>query len=97
MIKYLGRKFLRPFKLQETLEYLDADVFSQSKFKHHVTQVAQNLELDEEIVRKVIKSYVTNVAIVIGSIQKVKTKINIYGFLTLFVKSGTHHKKPQNK
>ena len=53
MIKYLGRKFLRPFKLQETLEYLDADVFSQSKFKNHVTQVAQNLELDEEIVRKV--------------------------------------------
>lgn len=96
-IGYFGSKFLRPFKLYEIDKYLDADVFNQNKFKNHVTQVAQNLDIDEEIVLNVIKNYITNVAVVIGTIQKVKTKINIYGFLTLYVRGGRHFKKHKNK
>lgn len=86
--KYFFRK---PFKLmtRKEIDYLlNKDVFSQSDFKRHVQETSQKTGIDAEIVERVIKNYITNVMIILNTIQKIKTKINIHGFFSFLVEKG---------
>ena len=69
-------------------EYLNNEVFNNEAFKLHVKQVAFNLEIDEKIVKDVLVRYFTNVALVINTVRKIKTKLNIYGFFSLLIEKG---------
>lgn len=69
-------------------DVLHNDAFDLEEFDRHVKEVAFKTKIDEEIVRSVIESYFTNIVLVINSVRKLKTKINVYGFLTLFVEKG---------
>jgi hypothetical protein len=86
--KYFFRKPFKIFSKKDLTEYLHRNVFSTSGFDLHVKQVAVNLKIDETIVRDVLVSYFTNVSLAVNTTRKIKTKINIYAFFSLFIEKG---------
>lgn len=86
--KYYFDIELKNISKEKLKEYLHNEVFKSDAFKLHVKQVAFNLKIDESIVKDVLVSYFTNVALVINTVRKIKTKINIYGFFSLTVEKG---------
>jgi len=86
--KYYFRKDLENISKKEGLEYLHKNTFNRPEFEVHIKRAAFVLNIDEGIVRDVVKSYITNVFQVINTVRKTKTKINIYGFFSFVVKPG---------
>ena len=67
---------------------LEQDVFSKPHFIEHIKEVSLKTKIDEKIVEEVLKSYFTNILIVINKIRKIKTKINVYGFFSIHIEKG---------
>ena len=72
----------------QVIKMLEEDVFSKDDFIEHVKEVSLKTKIDERIVKDVLKSYFTNIVFVMNRVLKVKTKINIYGFLSLIIGKG---------
>jgi len=64
------------------------EVQNSNSFKQHVQEVSLNTKIHPEIVHDVLINYFTNILIVINRVRKIKTKINVYGFFSLFIKKG---------
>jgi hypothetical protein len=87
MKSLLKRRFKNLNKKQiNTL--LEQDVFSKPHFRQHVIEVSLKTKIDEKIVEEVLKSYFTNILIVINTFRKIKTKINVYGFFSIHIEKG---------
>lgn len=86
--KYFFKRTLKPMDKLQIKKVLEEEVFSNPHFIDHVKQVSHNTKFDEEIVKEVLKNYITNVFTIMSTIQKIKTKINLYGFLTIFIEPG---------
>lgn len=86
--KYFSRKGFTNIPKAKMREHLENTVFNTSDFNLHITRVACNLKLDESIVRDVVQSYFLHIAYTINTIRKIKTKINVYGYFSLWVEKG---------
>lgn len=86
--KYFFKEDLKNIKKKDLKIYLENEVFQREAFKRHINEVAQKTNIDEEIVKDVIKSYITNISIVMNTILKIKTRINIYGFFYFDIEKG---------
>lgn len=86
--KYYFPRPLKNIPKKELIEYLNIEVFSKELFKNHLKEVSHNLKIDEEIVEQVVKSYIINVSIVMNTVRKIKTKINIFAFFSFEVREG---------
>ena len=71
---------------------LDNEVFDTPSFKEHIKEVSYLTKIDEQIVQDVLLSYFKNIMKVLNTYQRITTKINIYGFLSLFIQKGKHLK-----
>jgi len=86
--KVFIRRFINLNRKQiDTL--LKQDVFDKPHFKEHLKEVSLKTKIDEKIVEQVLKSYFTNILIVINKIRRVKTKINVYGFFSIYIEKGS--------
>lgn len=72
---------------------LEEDVFSNHLFKEHLKKVSLKTKMDEKIVEEVLRSYFTDILIVMNSVRNIKRKINIYGFLRAIIIPGSLIKK----
>jgi hypothetical protein len=72
---------------------LDDEIFNSDAFNKHVKQVSLNINMDEKTVKKVLVSYFMNIAFVLNTVRKIKTKINVLGFFSLIVRDGYLYKK----
>lgn len=86
--KYWFKDELKNIPKDNLKRYLHDMVFSTPEFNLNVKQTAQNLNIDEKIAYDVLVSYFTNIALVINTVRKIKTKINIYGFFSITVEKG---------
>lgn len=86
--KYFLKQEFKNMPKNEIPGFLEREVFNSNHFKEHVKEVSFKTEIDEEIVSDILKSYFTNITIVINTFRKIKTKINVYGFFSLIVKEG---------
>ncbi len=82
------KSFFRNIFKKDIKILLEEEVFSNQQFIDQVKQVSLKTKMDEKIVKEVLTSYFTNILIVINSIRKVVTKINVYGFFSLTIKKG---------
>lgn len=69
-------------------KYLEETVFSSHDFNKHIKATSLNLNISEDIVREVVQHYFLHIGYVINSVRKIKTKINIYGYFSLFIEKG---------
>jgi hypothetical protein len=70
---------------KEIRAYLHSECFDNLEFARHVKEVSLKTKINEEIVRDVLEGYFARVSYAINTITKFHRKINIYGFLKLFV------------
>lgn len=89
--KRYGKKNWKNIPKKEIKEYLNNEVFSRDSFNNHISEVSHNLNIDKEIVEYVIKHYITSIMLVINSVRKIQTKINIYAYFSLFIDKGKKH------
>lgn len=87
--KYSFLKPLKRLSKQEIVQMLEKEVFSTNQFSEHVKEVSFKTKIDEEIVRDILKHYFTSISIVMNTVRKVKTKINVYGFFSFFIEKGS--------
>lgn len=85
---YFKKKFYNLSRKEITF-LLEKDVGSSEQFNQHVSEVSYKTKIDEEIVKSILISYFTNILIIINTVQKIKTKINIYGYFFLMIRTGT--------
>ena len=85
---YFNRGFFKNMTKKQIKYMLEREVFSKDKFKQHVLETSHKTKIDIVIVEKVLKNYIFNVVLVINTVRKIKTKINIYGFFSLIVEKG---------
>lgn len=83
-----SNKELDNLTIEQIKELLEKDVFSKVHFNKHIVEVSLKTKIDEKIVEQVLKSYFTNILIVINTVRKIKTKINVYGFFSIFIEKG---------
>ena len=86
--KYFISTELKNIPRKNLKEYLHNEVFNTTEFNTHIEQTAFNLQLHKQIVRDVVVSYFTNIAIAINTVRKIKTKINVYGFFSIWIEKG---------
>ena len=86
--KIFNRVFINLNKKQINT-ILKQDVFDKPHFKEHLKEVSLKTKIDEKIVEQVLKSYFTNILIVINTIRRIKTKINVYGFFSIYIEKGS--------
>ena len=86
--KHVSLKELDNLTKQQIMKLLDEDVFITVHFNKHIVEVSLKTKIDEKIVEEVLKSYFTNILIVINTVRKIKTKINVYGFFSIFIEKG---------
>jgi predicted nucleic acid-binding protein len=79
-VKLLSRKQIEVMVQEEVL--------NSFRFKEHVKEVSFKTNIHEEIVRDILKGYFTNMLIVINTVQKIKTKINIIAFCSIIIEKG---------
>ncbi len=92
-MSFKKRKFIsKKIKKKRIKEYLNKEVFNTLEFKEHVYKVSLILGIKEDVVQDVLSSYFTSIFVFINSINK-KTKINIYGFFSLFTEKDIIIKK----
>ncbi len=84
----LHKSFFRNIYKKDIKILLEEEVFSNEQFIEQVKYVSLKTNIDEKIVKEVLTSYFTNILIVINSIRKVTTKINVYGFFSLIIRKG---------
>lgn len=72
----------------EIASCLDKEVFSTIEFQNHVSEVALLTNVKRHLVEKILTDYFTNILIVINTVRKFKTKINIFAFLHLIIEKG---------
>ncbi len=83
--------FWRDFKhmdKSQIKDMLEQDVYSTDEFKRHIEEVSIKTGLETDLITSVLKSYFTNILIVINSNNKLKTIINLYAFAKLVIKRG---------
>lgn len=88
MASYFFKKDFYLLTKEEVNERLEQDVFSQPEFKQQVKEVSYNLKISEIIVEDVLRHYFTNICYLINTVRKVVTKVNIYGFCSIYIKKG---------
>lgn len=88
--KKFFRKAFYNLKRNEIESLLEEEVFSTVSFNEHAKEVSLNTKIDEEIVKDILKSYFTNILVVINTVRKIKTKINIYGHFFIIIEKGKH-------
>lgn len=86
--KYYYRDVFDNLPKKDALALLEAEVFTDNHFLEHVKEVSFKTKIDEEIVKDVLRSYITNVFLVINTVRKIKTKINIYGYFSVVIFKG---------
>lgn len=86
--KYYSKNDFKNLNTKQIKEILEEEVFTNEDFLKHVDEVVQLTDLERDLVLRILKSYFTNILIVINSIRKFKTKINLYAFANLFVEKG---------
>lgn len=89
MYKYERASKIYNLKKSTIIKLLEKEVFSTEHFNEHVKEVSLKTKIDERIVKDVLKSYFTNIVFVMNRVLKIKTKINIYGFLDLIIGKGS--------
>jgi hypothetical protein len=67
---------------------LQEEVLNSFRFKEHVKEVSFKTNIHEEIIIDILKSYFTTMLIVINTVQKIKTKINIIAFCSIIIERG---------
>ena len=83
--------FHRAFKLipkEDIRSFMEKEVFCLDEFKQDVDRVSENLNMDRGLVKDVLESYFVNIMIIINSVRKIKTKINIYAFCSIVIEPG---------
>lgn len=88
MAKFYFNKELKNLPHDYLREYLHNEVFTTVEFNTHIEQTASILQLNTEIVRDVVTSYFTNIILVINTVRRVQTKINVYGFFSIWIEKG---------
>lgn len=91
-VRYLTKKF-KNLTRKEIAYLLESEVLNSPDFNEHVKEVSFKTKIDEEIIKDILKSYFTNILVVINTVRKVKTKINVYGHFFIIIEKGTHFKK----
>lgn len=86
--KVILTRDLRNLSDSEIKDFLEKEIFASNHFLSHVKEVSYKTNIDEEIVKDVLRSYFTNIHLVINTVRKIKTKINIYGYFSLFIHKG---------
>jgi len=86
---YFPKKF-KNLTRKEIVCLLENEVLNSPEFNEHITEVSFKTKIDKEIVKDILKSYFTNILVVINTVRKVKTKINVYGHFFITIKKGTH-------
>ncbi len=86
--KHISHKELDNLTIEQIKDLLEQDVFITAHFNKHIIEVSLKTKIDEKIVEQVLKSYFTNILIVINTVRKIKTKINVYGFFSIFIEKG---------
>jgi len=86
--KYFFKKALPNMSKEQIKDYLEYQVFETELFQDHVLQVSLNLNVDECVVRDILKHYFIMVMYICNTKRKFLTKINLYGFCSLFVEKG---------
>lgn len=84
----ISYKDLDNLTIEQIKDLLDNDVFNIVSFNKHIVEVSLKTKINEKIVEQVLKSYFTNILIVINTIRKIKTKINVYGFFSIIIEKG---------
>lgn len=87
--KYYFSKPFKTFSRSEINTLLEQEIFNSNHFMEHIKEVSYRTKISEEIVSDVLRSYITNIFIVMNQIRKIKTKINVYGFFSLIVEKGS--------
>jgi len=83
------------YSVGDTSEFQINDVFNRSDFKKHIKLTAKELNMDEELVEKVIKQYVTSVIMFMNKIHEYKVRITVY---TLFnIEFNNYFYRPDSK
>jgi len=86
--RYFFSKNFKNLNRKQIIALLEDEVLNCHAFKEHVTEVSFKTKIHEEIVKDILKSYFTNILVVINTVRKVKTKINVYGHFFLIIKEG---------
>lgn len=86
--KYSSQYPFKNLTKKDIDELLYSEVFGLPHFKEHVKEVSFKTKISEEIVEAVLVSYFTNIMRVLNTSRKVKTKINIFAFLSLVIAKG---------
>ena len=92
MKEFKRRKFRKKFKnltRNEITLLLEKEVLNSNHFNEHVTEVSFKTKINEEIVKSILISYFTNILVVINTVRKIKTKINVYGHFFITIEKGS--------
>lgn len=79
---------IRLLSRQEIDSRMEMEVFSTEDFRNHVKEVSENLNIDQEIVRDVLIHYFKSITVIVNTVRKTLTKINIHGFLSIEIEKG---------
>ena len=88
MPKYTFRKELKNIPHDKFKKYIEDQIFSSPDFNKHIKQTSINLNINEDVVREVVQHYFLHIGYAINTVRKIKTKINIFGYFSLFVEKG---------
>lgn len=87
--KKVFRKKFKNLTRKEISNLLESEVLNSPDFNEHITEVSFKTKIDKEIVKDILKSYFTNILVVINTVRKIKTKINVYGHFFITIEKGT--------
>jgi hypothetical protein len=86
--QFLTAKIFTPLSKTQIKSIIENEVLNSNHFHEHITEVSFKTKIHEDIIKDILISYFTNILVVINTIHRIKTKINIYGFLYLILRKG---------
>ena len=86
--KFFLRNNVKNLSKEQISVLIENEVLNSNHFKEHITEVSFKTKIHEDIIKDILKSYFTNILVVINTVRKIKTKINIYGFFYLLIEKG---------
>lgn len=86
--KYFFDRVLKSFSREESVKYLDENVFNSEDFDRHVSMTSEAINIDKDVILDVLRFYITEVFVFLNTVQKVKKAISVYGFFYFYVEKG---------